>query len=137
MKVCSRCNTEKPFSEFFKNKKGKFGYRAECKSCNSVLFRHADPERNAHNMLMYRYGISLDRYNKLSENQHYCCAICGTGNQKLCVDHNHQTGEIRGLLCNSCNSGLGKFKDTPELIKSAYNYLIEKGHYGQEPAGSP
>jgi len=56
------------------------------------------------------------------------CAICGEtkplkGKNYLCVDHCHETGEVRGILCHACNTGLGKFKDSPELLHTAINYL--------------
>lgn len=50
------------------------------------------------------------------------CAICG-GVDRLCVDHDHATGEIRGVLCLNCNNGLGRFKDDPELLRKAIRYL--------------
>jgi hypothetical protein len=51
------------------------------------------------------------------------CAICGTSDGKLCVDHNHTTGEVRGMLCNNCNMAVGFFQDSPLLLKQAIQYL--------------
>ncbi len=68
----------------------------------------------------------------LLESQGGVCAICkkeeqiidkGGGTQRLSVDHDHDTGKIRGLLCNDCNVGLGRFKDNLELLRSAVAYL--------------
>lgn len=58
------------------------------------------------------------------EAQGGCCAICKApkGN-KLCVDHDHRTGKVRGLLCSNCNAGLGMFKDSEDLLQSAKGYL--------------
>ena len=64
------------------------------------------------------------------EEQEGKCAICdSTG--KLVVDHNHDTGDVRSLLCNSCNSGIGFLKDSPAIVMKAYSYLLEKSYYGE------
>lgn len=74
--------------------------------------------------LKYEYGIGLEKYNYMLASQNNCCAICKkTDGKSLCVDHNHATGKIRGLLCNKCNKALGLFNDDPELLKIADLYL--------------
>jgi hypothetical protein len=89
--------------------------------------------------LKYKFGITLEEYNLMVESQGGVCAICGgknftrhkgTHNNKavavsLAVDHDHKTGQIRGLLCNACNTSLGKFKDDPVLLRKAIKYLEE------------
>ena len=75
-----------------------------------------------------RYGLTGDDYEKLLDKQDNKCAICGatesTGrSSKLYVDHDHETGEVRGLLCNHCNAGLGMFRDNIEALKAAVEYL--------------
>lgn len=73
------------------------------------------------------FGIDLDQYNKLLELQQQCCAICDTHRSKLkralAVDHDHNTGVIRGLLCDPCNLGIGKLRDSIQLIQNALDYL--------------
>jgi len=77
------------------------------------------------------YGMSLADYDKLFKDQHGRCAICNTHvnelsskrKKNLCVDHCHETGEIRGLLCDSCNRGIGLFKDNPNILNKASLYL--------------
>lgn len=77
--------------------------------------------------LRTRYGIGLEEYNKLLQEQGGVCAICGGTEMKrgkyLCVDHDHVTGKIRGLLCDQCNHAIGKFKDDPTLLLKAIDYL--------------
>ena len=74
-----------------------------------------------------RYGISLVEYNNLFMSQNGCCKICGihqtADSRKFAVDHNHKTGQIRGLLCASCNSGLGYFKDNTTILENAITYI--------------
>ena len=67
------------------------------------------------------------------EQQDGKCAICKSEDSKgkrFSVDHNHKTGEVRGLLCNPCNVAIGLLKDSPEVIDSAKEYLLKRGNYG-------
>lgn len=82
--------------------------------------------RRAH--LKRMYGISLEDYNSMLEKQEGKCAICGNKemnykNKVLCVDHNHETGQVRGLLCGLCNSGLGKFRENKNFLNNAIKYI--------------
>ncbi len=78
-----------------------------------------------------RYGINTRQFNDMLKTQNNLCAICLQPETQiqhgklrpLCVDHNHKTGEIRALLCNDCNTGLGKFKDDINLLEKSINYL--------------
>jgi hypothetical protein len=95
-----------------------------------------DPEYKNHKNIkrtMDRYGITLDIYTLWLTKQHYGCAICKTPHvdikgKRLHVDHDHSIGvkAIRGLLCSTCNLGLGMFKDNPALLHSAALYLESK-----------
>ncbi len=73
--------------------------------------------------------MTVADYDELFEKQKGCCAICGTTDSghnvtnHLLVDHDHSTGKVRGLLCSSCNLGIGKFKDDTNLLATAINYL--------------
>lgn len=79
-----------------------------------------------------QYGLTPEQFQALLEAQNYKCAICGSASNKagrkgslerLYVDHCHGEGRVRGLLCNSCNVGLGHFGDSPELLEKAIQYL--------------
>ncbi len=77
------------------------------------------------------YGISIKDFEAMMYEQGNCCAICGSemtvgtrGNQTACVDHDHDTGEVRALLCALCNAGLGSFKDNPDLMLAAAAYVL-------------
>jgi len=75
------------------------------------------------------YGIDLVEYNKLLVKQKHSCYICkkhkDTFKKRLCVDHNHKTGKVRGLLCASCNYVLGHSKDSVRILKTMIKYLKE------------
>jgi hypothetical protein len=75
-----------------------------------------------------KYNLSLDQFNVLLNKQNHQCGICGGSlTDKNChVDHNHDSGEIRGLLCLNCNLGIGLLKDSPELLNKAAKYLTLK-----------
>lgn len=76
--------------------------------------------------LKSKYGLSLTEYNDLIRSQGGKCAICEKSpksTQDYHVDHNHDTGQIRGLLCRGCNLGLGHFKESPENLTKAKIYL--------------
>ncbi len=83
--------------------------------------------------LRHSYGINLADYEAMLQGQDGVCAIChkapkGTRNGKvLHVDHDHNSGKLRQLLCTNCNTGLGKFMDDPELLKLAAIYLESHG----------
>lgn len=101
--------------------------------------RIRDRERYAKNPLGHRdkslksiYGITIEDYDKMYAAQSGKCWICGTyrnsgGQDGLVVDHCHNKGHVRGLLCASCNHGLGKFKDDTQRLEKAIEYLNRKG----------
>lgn len=159
MPVCKNCLQEKSEDAFYRIKnKGKL--HSLCKPCEldrkKIYYRlHRDEIRRKQREYYYKkqpelaeayrqryvksnYGITDTEYKEMFSAQGGRCAICGNESHKtLAIDHNHSTNQIRGLLCINCNTALGKFKDSPEVLQNAYQYLIDKGHYGQETAGSP
>jgi hypothetical protein len=82
--------------------------------------------RKERNTLLKKYGLTVGQFDKLSKEQNGVCAICKEENSlhgKLYVDHEHLTGEVRGLLCVRCNTGIGMFLDSTERLQSAIKYL--------------
>jgi hypothetical protein len=72
--------------------------------------------------LKLKYGLTLEQYEQLSDEQRGRCGVCGT-KAKLVVDHDHTTGKVRALLCGPCNQGLGQFRDNCDLLRRAASYL--------------
>ena len=85
-------------------------------------WRTKNPEGVKKRDLKRRYGISKDDLDVLVAAQAGKCKICQV-ETALQVDHSHETKEIRGLLCQKCNKGLGLFKDNPEILRIAAMYL--------------
>jgi hypothetical protein len=135
MKTCSKCGLDKPKEEFNKVKDRR---RPECKVCENdlrsarmVKQKKVNPDSRQAVVLKNKFGLDFDVYKLMLEAQGNACAICGSRDpgwkkRYFSVDHCHKTGRIRGLLCHSCNAGLGMFKDQPNLLLAASTYLQEQ-----------
>lgn len=129
MKVCIHCGERKPLNLLVKNKNMKDGYKNECKSCHNSLQKeryYLVPKGERHDRDKYlqrMHGISEDEYNMLVLEINSHCECCGKIFDKLFVDHCHNTGRIRGLLCRLCNSGIGMLGDDLEGLVKAVRYL--------------
>lgn len=137
MKYCTKCKVEKPLSEFHRWASTPDGYHYNCKDCKRA-YRKAN-DQLPHNLartkayhFQYKYGISVDDYDSMFTEQSGVCAICGqvethrgrSGNVvPLAVDHDHDTGRVRGLLCHACNVTLGNVKDSVDRLQRAIDYL--------------
>ena len=111
--ICRKCNIDKPLTAYHHDKRTPNKRRTTCTEC-----------RNMHRRIT---NISSDARKDLLETQNNACAICGINaddlTQGLCVDHNHETNQVRGLLCNACNLGLGQFRDSVVFLSCAIEYL--------------
>jgi hypothetical protein len=142
-KTCTKCGIKKPLLEFHKQADGKLGRRGDCAECSCIQKKklHAKDPLKARNANLKRYyGITLDDYLEILEAQNGRCAICGTdtpsGKGVFHVDHCHNSGQVRGLLCHSCNVGLGHFKDQESLLLKATLYL-RNHHDNSAPSHKP
>jgi len=94
---------------------------------SQIPYKKGTKEYNKVINLMSCYGMTEQDYDNLFENQKGCCAICKKPQEKLSkslfVDHCHETGKVRGLLCHHCNSGIGYLQDNITLLESAIQYL--------------
>lgn len=128
MKECNTCGLEKPLSEYHRDAGIKCGYRGKCSKCRDTHRKKVyDKKDNRGWWLKSTYGITIEDYDHMLEEQNNCCAICythvSTQIKNLHVDHCHTSGEVRGLLCSKCNTGLGMYNDDVEILKSAIRYL--------------
>ncbi len=77
--------------------------------------------------LLTTYNLTEEQFDAMIKNQGGVCVICGSIPKIFAVDHNHQTGAVRKLLCRPCNAGLGQFKEDPNILRKAATYLEEHG----------
>ena len=135
MKECSRCGIEKPKTEFHKHSvkpSGTVVLRSWCKKCKNKQSQKETKELQSTDegrkqkyywQIKSKYGLSREEYDAMLENQGGGCAICGDTSSKLCVDHCHSSGKVRGILCDDCNLSLGKMGDDANRLRKAANYL--------------
>ncbi len=126
--ICSNCRSDKEDDCFYKRKDRKRGYTSWCIDC---LKMHADKykERSKASRRLRDFNCTQEQYDKMYSDQEGKCYICGRDEDEiqqnsLCVDHDHVTFKIRGLLCHDCNVGLGRFKDSQRRLMNAVNYLM-------------
>jgi hypothetical protein len=131
VKTCTCCREAKDLSEFHKSKAASDGLNYVCKSCKSQKAKGAyqkwspeQKEKHKVRRMKYLYGLSEEEYAYLQSQN--ACGICGAASSSrgnLCVDHDHATGKVRGVLCTECNLALGYLKDNVALLQSAIDYL--------------
>ncbi|MGA4726280.1 endonuclease VII domain-containing protein [Micromonospora taraxaci] len=142
---CLGCKLEHPESAFVGERGQKVNRCAMCRAKLRARPRPVhDPAATRRAYLRQKYGITVEEYDALREAQSHQCAICGTHEDdiqvprvgrprkdgtpaaeaaKLVVDHCHASGRVRGLLCNGCNSAIGHFRDSTEVMRAAIRYL--------------
>jgi hypothetical protein len=125
MKKCTLCKAVKPFSQFNKDISKKDGYRSHCIDCLKIYYK-----KNRVKQLDYQrvrnYGMSREEFDQRIKDQDNACEICRlpfVPHKNPCVDHNHTTMAIRGLLCTHCNAGLGHFKESIDIMQAAQEYI--------------
>jgi hypothetical protein len=136
-KRCNRCNEWKSLSAFGVRKSRKDAPLTYCRDCMKDQVAHYQRTDRARSVrYAYKYGVTLEWYEATLAAQQGGCAICDAppdaGNPihpRLAIDHCHQTGNARGLLCFLCNSALGRFDDKPELLLRAHAYLTRPNDF--------
>lgn len=143
MKVCKNCGEEKSLDDFYMRSDGGVKKpRSECKKCTAVRvsnrYHSSEDVRTVHRNnsrknAFKKYGLDETDFDRMFDEQGGKCKICGTEILKVgssseivkiaCIDHCHETGKVRGLLCRPCNTGLGNFKDNTSYLLGAIKYL--------------
>jgi hypothetical protein len=125
---CMKCKEIKVSTEFSRNRSTKTGFHTYCKPCHarqrreSLARNYGGSSRHYH--LIKRYGIGAAEVDELIRQQGGLCAVCGEREAKQ-VDHDHETGVVRGIVCLLCNAAMGAFHDDPVLIRRAIAYVKE------------
>lgn len=138
-KTCSKCKETKPLSEYHKDRSQRDGHRSDCTICarkTKADYMRRNKEKYKKSKRCYNlqrnYGITLEDYGTMFDGQQGRCKICGKHeddqDRSLAVDHCHDTGDIRGLLCSNCNRSLGYFNDNIDSLLKAIEYLKGDDH---------
>jgi Recombination endonuclease VII len=136
---CRDCNCPLTIDNTFPAKGNKTGRDYICKDCKHKKHM-AYLEKNKEQVKKYlryrniarKYGLTEQEFTTLLDSQNGTCAICKAtdgGKYGFAVDHNHDTGAVRGILCISCNTGLGRFGDSLPLLETAATYLRRHEYY--------
>ena len=135
MKICRKCNIEQPLDNFFISRAtGK--HTSPCRVCK-VKTNNSEPKDKVYARILRRkYGIT-DDYTLMLQEQSNCCAIWKglAGQRGFVVDHDHETGKVRGLLCTTCNLMLGSSYDDPAILMAGIAYLEESKNGMAEHTG--
>ena len=121
LKRCPRCKETKGKESF-----GKHYSESYCKPCKSDYQKKYNVDKDHRVYLLRAYGLTQEDFNRMLKDQKGVCALCSqppTESKNFCVDHDHETGRVRGLLCTRCNRGLGLLGDTLEHVERAVEYL--------------
>ncbi len=131
-KQCSKCREVKLRSQFHRDKKRRDGLTPQCSACvkanNEALWplRRDKVRRQEKLRRARRLGLSPEEYDALVDRHNGRCGICQgapNGIGGLHIDHDHASGKVRGLLCHSCNVSIGHFRDDPDLLRQAAEYI--------------
>lgn len=126
-KRCARCGETKPLDQFYGQKRGAMGRHSWCKICYGNYKREngradVSPETKRRWNLSSRYGMTEEDFTEMVAKQGGVCAICGKSMNRPCIDHDHATGVVRGVLCHRCNIIIGGWDDA-DIRKRALEYL--------------
>jgi hypothetical protein len=125
---CPRCRASKPAAAFYNNAARADGLSIYCRLCTTQMRPTIEPEQSRAWRYRREFGITIADYDRMFAQQGGRCAICRRAdaagkNGRFHVDHDHKTGQVRALLCERCNRGLGHYDDDPERLEAAARYL--------------
>jgi len=123
MKLCNKCKVNLPDTSFSKRKysSGNIGLQNKCKECER---KSRSQYYKPHESARRKFKLTEEEYTTLINRSQGLCEVCNTPmGDKRCIDHNHSTGEIRGVLCNKCNTALGLVGDNTTTLTKLIQYL--------------
>lgn len=139
VKLCPVCAETKSIDQFWK---GQYCCIPCQKDKQKNSWSSRTPQKRLEQHLKYKYGVTHAEFLQQWDAQQGCCSICEDALPDLmtydnrrrgyAIDHNHETGEFRGILCTNCNSLLGMAKDSTEVLRKAIEYLDKNGSYAVE-----
>jgi hypothetical protein len=128
--LCTMCNQHKPLDQFPRKSDSRTGRMTFCRDCwlekKRKTYHALTPEKKRRLLLsnqLRNRGVTLADYDQMVKDQQGRCALCEREVSDLDIDHCHQTQRVRKLLCRSCNTGLGMFKDNIDLMEKAIAYI--------------
>jgi hypothetical protein len=132
-KVCSKCKVDKSIDQFTKRYDRPIGVRPWCRECQRSIdakSRETDKGKKKYRKQIWKKAgidITYEQYKEKYQALEGKCEICYDQLPSLCVDHNHATGEVRGLLCTPCNLAIENLKESPEIMSNAIKYIKKYG----------
>lgn len=131
--LCTSCRQILPVAAFAIRKDTKVPrVRSNCRACLTAAQtlknreNHDDAQVYWWSRQIAKYGLTPESWRELWDSQGQQCAICGAkdnGKKRFHVDHDHVSGEVRGILCTTCNGGIGQLQDDPDVVFKAFVYL--------------
>jgi hypothetical protein len=121
-KKCRQCYVEKPLDDFYLDRSSKDGKYRLCRDCTKAYNRSIKGRRGP-NPGTHDSEMDSFEWAQLVVSQGGCCALCRERTKRLCVDHDHATKVVRGALCYSCNSRLGKLERERDWVLQALRYI--------------
>jgi hypothetical protein len=137
-RICNKCGKSKPANEKYFAPRDGDRLRGWCRVCD-IAYKTDYARKNRHRWkerasayqrkrsYKLKYGLTVEQYEEMAAAQDWKCSICRRRYfkqpRRLCVDHDHATGAVRGLLCVACNRGIGYFEDNPDRLRAAAVYL--------------
>ena len=133
-KTCTCCKETLELEKFVLDKRRKDGYGSRCRTCTYKNKKYS-PERQRRYKEKCLYGLKSGQYEEMYADQKGACKICEKNFDRLYIDHDHISGNVRGLLCHSCNVALGHLGDNINYLTNAITYLNE--HAGTDWSSKP
>jgi len=128
-KTCTTCKIEQPITNFNVHKLCKDGFNTKCRACRTLKQQHNRKTNGYNAQIKYKYGITYKEFLTKIDEQGNTCILCGVEFNPTerttapCIDHDHTTGKVRGILCHPCNVALGLIKENTRTLRKMIIYL--------------